>query len=229
MKTNSNRPLPISDFTSTCRDWLILAAHYLLLCGAQAAYARAYVNSPALRDGIVLPILWRLIIWTFPVFLLLFLSRINPFHYLMLLRNARRGLSWGILIGAAIVVVTIVGTGATTGRLSLNLNLGANRWIGPILLVGLSEEVLFRGFFLQKFSELTTFARANLIQAVLFLLVHFPGWMMLGAFRGPAIVQNIACVFGLGLFLGFVLRKTHSLWACMVIHSLNNFASLVIT
>jgi membrane protease YdiL (CAAX protease family) len=195
------------------------------VCSVQAGYAWAYVHSHSLRSGVIVPTLFRLATWTLPVFMVLFLSRTDPFDYLKLRKVARRGFTWGVVIGMIIVGLNWIGAGLWNHRWNINFDLGLNLWIGPVLLVGLSEEVLFRGFFLQKFAELTSFARANLLQAFLFILIHVPGWALMGQFNSPAIVHPICYVFGIGLVLGYVLKKSNSLWACMVIHSFSNFAS----
>jgi membrane protease YdiL (CAAX protease family) len=59
-------------------------------------------------------------------------------------------------------------------------------------------------------------------------LIHFPGWILLNQFVYPDIIGNIGFVFIVGIMMGYVLRKTGSLWACILIHSFINFASLSI-
>ena len=131
------------------RGLFLLFLHFILVCGVQTAYARAYVHSPSLRGGVMIPTLFRLAAWTLPVFLILMLSRTDPFDYLKLRKGIRRGFIWGVIIGMIIVGLNWIGAGLLKHRWTINFDFGLNLWIGPVLLVGLSEEVLFRGFFLQ--------------------------------------------------------------------------------
>jgi len=138
--------------TETANRWGLFPflLHFVLVCGIQTAYTRAYVHSPSLRSGVIIPVLFRLATWTLPAFQVLWLSRTNhPF-------------------------------------------------------------------------------RANRLQALLFVLIHVPGWAFLGQLQFPDILHPLGYTPGLGLLLGFVLKKNNSLWACMVVHSCSNFASFAI-
>jgi len=66
------------------------------------------------------------------------------------------------------------------------------------LLIGIIEEIPYRGFMLQKLAERLGFWRANLITSLLFLAIHLPGWIAL------------------------------QLWAPILTHSANDFLSFVV-
>lgn len=223
MKSNGNNEIPGIRFKE---PWS-LGAHFVLLFSLQALYTWLYVHSPYLRSAIVVPQLVRLALWTAPVLLFLALEKRPVLDYLKLRRGVLLGLAWGAAFGALILAGNIVARFVMTGSWHLDFHIGLGRWVGPVALVGLSEEVAFRGFFLQKFVERMGFARANLLQALLFLLMHVPGWVLLGRFRFPAALQSAATVLLFALFAGWLLRRTNSLWACMVAHSFNNLASFV--
>jgi membrane protease YdiL (CAAX protease family) len=215
---------PVSPQKEPWPLWL----HFVLLLAAQAAYALAYVNSPYLRTAILVPQLFRLAVWTVPVLLFLALEKRPVLDYLKLRRDALRGAAWGVVFGVLILAGNVVVHFAMSGSWQLDFRIGAQRWVGPVALVGLSEEVAFRGFFLQKFSERMGFARANLLQALLFLLMHLSGWILLGQFRFPSVFRLTGSVLLFALFSGWLLRRSRSLWACMIAHSFNNLASFVV-
>lgn len=229
LKAPEFAPIPCRQVAKTGRASLVLVfLHFLLVCCVQSVYAWTYIHSSSLRNGVIIPTLFRLATWTLPVFVVLLFARTDPFDFLRLRKDARRGFAWGAVIGLAIVGLNWLGAGLSQQRWGINLDFGLNLWIGPVLLVGLSEEVLFRGFFLRKLAERISFLRANLLQASLFLLIHVPGWALLGKFTHPAIIYSACYILGMGLLLGFVLKKSNSLWGCMAIHSLSNFASFAI-
>jgi uncharacterized protein len=210
------------------RSGTAIYSHFVLLLVVQTAYAWAYVHSPYLRRAVVVLTLFRLTTWTLPACLALLASGINPVDYLKLRKSARKGLVWGTAIGQVIVLGNLFGARILRGGWQMRLDFGWNLWVGPVLLVGLSEEVLFRGYFLRQLAERSAFWKANAIQAALFLGIHIPGWLLMGQFRFPGAVQQCAYVLGMALVLGYTLRKTDSLWAWMLIHSFSNFSSFAI-
>jgi len=170
----------------------------------------------------------RLSIWTIPVFVYLILTKQKPFDYLKIRKNITKGIVWGIVIGTIIVIYSILYSYILKGNVYYYFKISIGLWLKAILLVGFSEEVLFRGFILQKMREMSKFWVANVISAVLFVLVHIIGWIINDQFNSPTIIRSICTILLFGLIQGFVLKKTNSLWTCIIIHSFNNFTSIVI-
>lgn len=167
-------------------------------------------------EGIVL----RLCTWTLPVLIYLRLQSKKPVSYLKL--QTTTGIFWAFVICAILYGLGSVLFGAT----SLNLSIPFDVWWNVIILVGLSEEVVFRGFILQQIEEMTaSFWIGNLIQTMLFALTHVPYWLSQGQLITPGLVGFVLIA---GFILGIVLKKTQSLWTCMFIHSVNNFCSIAI-
>jgi len=204
-----------------------LCAYLTFLFSAQAAYAYLYVHSIFLQTTFVVPIAIRLSAWTAPVLVYLIVAKQSLINFLKL-GNARRGVVWGVGVGFSIVLLNLVGGYVLRGHVGVNFRLPANYWFGAVVTVGLSEEVVFRGFLLSAFSCRKRFWVANLLQAAVFLAIHLTGWALMHQFIWPNIVQQIAYVFLLGVMLGFVRYKSDSLWACMLIHSFSNFAALAV-
>jgi membrane protease YdiL (CAAX protease family) len=202
--------------------------HFALLLALQSAYAWCYVQSPWLRTAILVPQAFRLVVWTLPVLVFLALERRPILEYLKLRDHALRGLAWGAAVGFLILAGNAAVYCLVNGSCRLNLDIGLDLWVGPVTLVGLSEEVAFRGFLLPKLSERTGFARANILQALIFLLIHVPGWILLGQLLSPVAFRLAGNVLLLALFNGWLLGRTRSLWACMIVHSSYNLASFVL-
>lgn len=89
----------------------------------------------------------------------------------------------------------------------------------PALLVmaisnGFEEEFLFRGLFLQKYSAIFGFGAANVLQAVVFSIAHA------GVTYTPsALFFIVALIFPLGLFFGYLMRKTDGIVAPSIFHA----------
>lgn len=207
---------------------LDVAVHFAALLGIQALYAWTYTQSAYLRGAVGVPLACRLLVWTTPVLAYLAWQGRNPLRALRLWPDAARGLVWGIAFGVALLGANVAGHSLLAGALTLNLQLSAGRWVNGIAMVGLSEEVVFRGWYLDSLSGRFGFARGNILQALLFVLIHCPGWYLLGQFHLPGIAQLVITIWAFGLFTGWLLRRSRSLWTCMVFHSFNNLASFVV-
>jgi membrane protease YdiL (CAAX protease family) len=108
------------------------------------------------------------------------------------------------------------------------LQASASAWLATFVQVFFSpitEEILFRGFVLQQLTDRLSFWKANIIQAFLFTAMHWPNWIWVNGFQAWIIVTSVS-IFILALFLGWLLRRTNSIWPPIVVHIINNFLSL---
>ena len=90
-------------------------------------------------------------------------------------------------------------------------------FLAVVVMAPIGEEIVFRGF-LQKFLEehWKDITRAVLITSLIFAMIHFnPYWT----------IQ----IYLLGVILGFLSWKTKSIIPSIVLHSLNNGISLILT
>ncbi|MCA8976840.1 MAG: CPBP family intramembrane metalloprotease [Planctomycetes bacterium] len=71
------------------------------------------------------------------------------------------------------------------------------------------EEFMYRGLFLQRFTQVFGWPFANTFQAVLFATMHFDSWAMLPH-------------FAFGLVAGVLRRSAGALWPCILFHFLWN-------
>lgn len=168
----------------------------------------------------------RLLIWTLPVIVLTW--KYNPIKYLKLRGNVVQGLIVGVIVGLGILALRALIIYLLKGSIDLNFDIPIGICINVIVFVGLSEEVVFRGYLLQKIEEIASFWAANTVSSILFYLMHFPIWIMVKNLGPMDIVSEIRSMLIISLILGFVFKKTQSLWSCMMIHSLHNLAVIVI-
>jgi uncharacterized protein len=207
---------------------IFLYSFIVYLIVLQTVYAYAYAHSPQLRANPLMQIVLRLGTWTLPVIINLIHSRQNIFACLKLRQNVVRGIIWGLVAGSILIALNLIGTQLLKGHVHVNLLIGQGLWWKGVILVGFSEEVVFRGFLLQEFAKRTSFWMANLAQATLFLIIHCAGWILLGQFSIPGVFRPGGYVFLFGLLLGVVWKKSGSLWSCIVLHSINNLCSFAI-
>lgn len=109
----------------------------------------------------------------------------------------------------------------------LNLNVGLHTWLNVILLVGRTEEIVFRGYLLNKFSEILKFWKANIVTSMLFVFIHFPIWFRTGLFADFYVIGTITTILFVSIIFGFIYKKTGSLWSVIILHSVYNFCAVV--
>lgn len=164
----------------------------------------------------------RLLIWVLPVFLYLsYVDGVDPVDYLKLRQRWKRG----IMVGLAFSLVNFILNAIAYGIPSFNWeNFTWNSVLGTSFLIGFIEEIPFRGFILQKLQERMNFWFANIISSLLFLLIHFPGWISLHLLS----LQSVIAVFVIGFLMALLLRYSGSLWSSIIAHSANDFISFLI-
>ena len=82
-------------------------------------------------------------------------------------------------------------------------------FITTVVAAPIIEEFFLRGIMMRGLLYHTSPAKAILWSAFFFAVIHLNLWQAIGAFIA-------------GIFLGWVYWKTHSLWACIFIHAVNN-------
>src|SRR5215510_1301700 len=164
----------------------------------------------------------RLLVWVLPVFLYLrHIDHQDPIGYLKLKQNWRRG----VVIGLALSLLNFLGSMARFGAPHPSVqSLTWNSVIGTSFLIGLIEEIPYRGFILQKFEERYGFWVAFLLSSLLFLSIHIPGWLSLHLLKAESAIS----VFIFGAVMAIVFRYGKSLWGPIIAHSLNDFIAFIV-
>jgi len=164
----------------------------------------------------------RLAVWVLPVLLyLIYVDGINPVEYLKLKQNWKRGVIVGIVLSAINLFGSMIRFGVPHPSVQ---SVTWNSVLSTSILIGFIEEIPYRGFMLQKFSERYGFWIATLISSILFLSIHLPGWISLHLLK----VSSVVSVFVFGLVMAIVFRYGKSLWAPIITHSTNDFMAFVI-
>ena len=88
--------------------------------------------------------------------------------------------------------------------------------ISTAILAPLCEEFLCRGNMMRGILVQKGVVKAILWSAFIFALIHFNPWQAIPAFI-------------LGCFFGWIYYKTHSLWACVFMHFVNNGTSAALS
>lgn len=95
--------------------------------------------------------------------------------------------------------------------------INSGQFFGSTICAGVTEELLFRGFFMNSLLKHYSFWPANIIQVILFQLSHVPlylieGLSLMGWF------SNVLTVVPLGLIFGWIFYRSKSLWPSTILH-----------
>lgn len=133
------------------------------------------------------------------------------------------GSLWGFLSVAVLVAAIMLSGGYHVRGVALNggaLAQSALSWLVAMILLGLSEEIMFRGYFLSALSDGVGFWLAALVTCADFVLAH--------AFKPMENVTDLLSIFLIGLFLCFTVRRTGTLWFAIGFHFAFDFAALIL-
>jgi len=171
----------------------------------------------------------KFFVWVVPVFIILKVFRLRPLRYLKLsTRVNSRCLIISVIVVAIWMSGVVLGESLLAGKpVEMILFQRSTDW--PSILAGvffspISEEILFRGFFLNRLNESLSFWKSNIIAAVLFVAVHMPYWVSKNGFS-IRVMRDLVNVFLLGCLFGWVMKRTNSLWPAIGAHIANNFIS----
>lgn len=209
--------------------WFI--AYILLLLASNVVhdfvvgpYVTHYITNPYL-EALVSPV-WSVMFWIIPTFLyIIYVNQCNPLAYLKLTTSTGKGLLWALAGGLWFVLA--LGYRHLLQGIPINLHLGFGTWLNMIVLVGFFEEIPLRGLVFQRLNEFLGFWPASLLGSFVFVCLHIPYWISIGK---PVFYFLSAglYIFVFAFILCFVLKRSGSLWGCIIIHGLNDLLSLIV-
>jgi len=219
----------ISDKTGALIDLFLYTALFFMIWILRVAFLTPFLGDPDTVEGALVSTAVQAMIWVMPVFIYIkFADKRSPLTYLKLNRNIRKGVICGVCWSAVFAVYYLF-LDFFFGDRQAGVNFSAGIWIWGIIFAGPIEEILFRGFILQKLNENAGFWVSNLITSLLFFLIHFPAWFFVNG-MSPDIhnLFRMLPVLGLGFFWGYLFKRSGSLWAPVILHSVNNFLAFSI-
>jgi membrane protease YdiL (CAAX protease family) len=156
----------------------------------------------------------KLLLWIMPALCLLRISQrslLSLFNF----SNWRKWLAWGGGLGAILGLMGIVSNywqGEPIFPTELSWPLVNVLVTAPIL-----EEFLMRGAIMGNLERGGSFWIANGMSALMFLILHVPGWLFMGTALNHALP-----VFLLGLAFGYATKRSGSIMGGIIAHFLNN-------
>ncbi len=91
-------------------------------------------------------------------------------------------------------------------------------FFNKFLLVGIEEELVFRGLILNGLSKKDKFAKASIITSILFALVHIPLYIRSELLLSD-IIFNCLKIVVISCFYNGIFNETKSIWPIVIFHS----------
>ena len=170
--------------------------------------------------------IYRFFIWVLPVFLyLIFVDKKNPFIYLKLITSVKKGVLYSLAVLAAGIAWQLLEIAFANDSIE-NFSFLS---ILAIIVIPVFEEILAKGFVLNKLSEIMSFKKALPISAGFFWLCHIPGWFLIGdpLPLNQFLLNSISVFAVVGIISGVLMKKSNSLYPSIVLHAVNNFISSI--
>ncbi len=127
-----------------------------------------------------------------------------------------------LLIAVFLAVLVIAGAVGRRHGFSLSPGFHPSQLI-IVLFVGIEEEMVFRGFFLNGtlIGADTNFKKgiAVAVNAVMFLFIHFPIWIYNGVFITNFTNFGFITILVLSALFSFCTMRCRSLWVAVILHS----------
>ena len=177
------------------------------------------------EDGLI-----KNLVWTLPAVLLI--KRFSSELHIGIreLFSFRKDCVKYTLIAVALAAVVIGGSVIRKHGFEISPDYDVSAFI-VFLFVGISEEAVFRGFFLNASLAGNESRKAQvialLINAVMFLCIHFPRWIYKGTFVSAFTGAGFVTVMLLSCLFGYVTLKCRSIWPAVIIHSVYDLAVFI--
>ena len=118
---------------------------------------------------------------------------------------------------AAFSVLILVNSYRTNGKLAINESFGVHSII-IVLFVGVTEETVFRGWLLNStYTEKNQYLSIG-INAVMFLLIHFPIWSVKGVLLANIVSGGFIQIILLSVIFSYSFIKTKNLLVPIILH-----------
>ena len=173
-------------------------------------------------DGqIVKEVICKSIFWLLPSVYLI--KKYNEDMYIKSkeMYSIKGSTSW-ILIVTLIIVMLIIHM-YSTYTINGKINISGSFDIIDVLeacSVGLAEEMVFRGCFLNRMLKEKSRWLMISFNAILFLFVHFPIWIREGVFVTNIVNGSFITIIVLSIVFSWVFVKCKNLWGAIILHVL---------
>lgn len=179
-------------------------------------------------EFVLIETLTKLLIWTLPAILLIKYYEEELFVGLKeMLINKVKWVKFS-LIAIAFFIYYLLIIYFSFGKIAVNPAFRVETIISSVLFVGITEEVVFRGWLLNAMLKKMKPWYAVIINAALFLAIHFPIWIYRGQFYNiPMMVNNCIVIILLSTIFSWTFIKSKNIFLPIMLHMIWNLFSVL--
>lgn len=163
-------------------------------------------------------VLIKNLVWTVPAALLICYFKQDVYVSLREMFSAQVHWLRYLPVFIGFTVYLLGGAMLQKGKLAISNDFGFDDVI-VLLFVGITEELVFRGWLLNFTLREEKKWRCILINAILFLAIHFPVWIRQGEWISNFTSLGFLCVFGLSIIFSWTFVKSKSIIVPVALHT----------
>jgi CAAX amino terminal protease family. len=160
----------------------------------------------------------KLAVWTVPAVLLVRHYKEDVLFSLREMFTARFKWYKYTLILLGFAAYNIIGALIVNRNLSISSEFEISSLIGTVIFVGITEEVVFRGFLLNALLKRMKAWPAVLLTALMFLVIHFPIWIHEGVWLSNLLSGGFFAVILLSIIFSWTFIKSKNIIVPIVLH-----------
>lgn len=170
-----------------------------------------YISQLA-KSGII-----KNLVWTLPVILLIYYFKSDV--YITLKEMFRVKVNWlkYLPIFMIFTVWLLMASILQNGKLEIASDFGITEII-IVLFVGLTEEIVFRGWLLNATFREDKKWICLILNAIMFLAIHFPGWIRKGIFISSFTGFDFLGIIILSIIFSHTFIKSKSIFVPIMLH-----------
>ena len=139
-------------------------------------------------------------------------------------KNNKKGIFYSLIFGLVLLIINLAYNYLSKGTL-FDFNVSVRGFISAVVFAPIIEEIIFRAFILNKLEISLPFFWANLLTSILFVLIHFPGWLIWG--EGISWETAVSILF-VSFIWGYIYKKSGSFLSPILGHAFNNLITMIV-
>jgi len=167
----------------------------------------------------------KLLVWTLPAVLLIrYFQNDMRIGLKEMFTTKPKWFKDAPIILVLVLIVPILQALVHGGGIAIDPNFNPVRLIGTVFFVGITEEIVFRGFLLNATLKKMKLWSAIALNAVLFYLIHIPIWI----YQGQDItffIWAIITVIAYSVLFAYSFIKTKNIFVPIILHMVLNLLS----
>lgn len=183
------------------------------------------MNFPSIVGAIIQSVI-KIGVWTVPSFLLIKKNEGIAISYPDLFQQKTKWSRW-LLVDLTIVAYLLIISYIQYGNIAIRASFQPASLINTVLFVGITEEMVFRGWILNSLLTKVSKWNAVILSSILFVFIHFPTWIYTGTLNGIILSGGFIQVFILGVLFSWSFMKSKNIFVPMLLHMTWNLINIM--